>query len=96
MTNKTIVYEYVDEISHYIPSHVMDKAIEAINIHLVGTNDINIGTREGIKENPKVSNHPNYAVLKETHWRMSASARLHVKIRVYSDGTRDMIPMEKP
>lgn len=97
MMNKTIVYEYVDQISYYIPRHKMEKVTEAVNMHLVGTNDINIATKNGgIKENPKVSKHPNYEALVEAHNRMSASSLISVKIRIYSDGTKDMIPMDKP
>jgi len=97
MTNKTIVYEYVDEISYYIPKHQANKVAEAINIHLVGTNSINTVTKNGcIKGNPKVSKHPNYEVLVEAHYRMSAVSLILVRIRIYSDGTIDMIPMEKP
>jgi hypothetical protein len=97
MKNKTIVYEYVDEISYYIPRHEKEKVAEAINIHLVGTNDINIATKNGgLKENPKVTKHPNYDVLVEAHCKMSSTSLISVKIRIYSDGTKDMIPMEKP
>ena len=96
MSNRVVVYEYVDEISYYLKRNERDKAVEALNIHLVGTNEINIACPKGIKENPKVTKHPNYDLLCDAHNNLSATSIIKVKIRVYSDGTKDMIPLEKP
>jgi hypothetical protein len=94
--NKVVIFEYDDEIRHFLPMDVREKALEALNIHLVGTNNINIDSPSGIKENPEVTKHSNYGLLNDVHFRMFANSIMRVRIRIYSDGTRDMIPREKP
>jgi hypothetical protein len=95
--NPVVVYEYKDHISHSLQhTDHLEKARAAINMHLVGTNNINIADATGrLVSNPAVENHPNYKFLKDVHWSINASNDVPVIVKVYSDGHREFLPCEE-
>lgn len=91
---KTVVYEYRTEISHGHQVVIQPEALEALNIYLVGTNNINIVDECGkIVENPAVTQHENYKKLLEAHHRFHAGNTIPVTVRVYSDGSHDIVSL---
>jgi hypothetical protein len=92
---KEIICEFESEINHRIDDLDRAKALELLNEHLVGTGMVNKFSNGVVVENPKVTNHPNYAKLKEAHYKMFASVNVPIKVRVFGDGSHDIVPIVK-
>ncbi len=93
--NPVVVYEFKDYISHSMQrTEHLDKAREAINKYLVGTNAINVEGVDGLVPNPEVEKHPNRKFLDDVHRRVNASHNISVIVKIYSDGSRRLFARE--
>jgi hypothetical protein len=93
---KTIILQYESEIRHNIDGCDKEKVFETVNKHLVGTAMVNkVGSKGEIIENPKIVNHPNFNKLKEAHYKIYATNRIPIMVRVYDDGSHDIVPIAK-
>jgi hypothetical protein len=93
--NPVMVYEYKDRITHSMQrTEHLDRAREAVNKHLVGTNAINVEGADGLVPNPEVEKHPNRKFLDDVHWLLNATNEVAVTVKVYSDGSRKLFPCD--
>ena len=92
---KTIIFQYESEIKHRIDDWDREMVLSAINMHLVGTNKMTMYVDEKIVENPVVTNHPNYSKVKEAHYKIFSTIPTKILVRVYDDGSHDIVPILK-
>lgn len=93
---KTIIFQYESDIQHTIGQWDREKVMEAVNMHLVGTNKVNkVASNGQVVENPEIVKHPNYEKLKEAHYKVFATQCTKILVRVYDDGSHDIVPIAK-
>ena len=93
---KTIIFEYKSDIQHTIGQWDREKVLAAVNMHLVGTNKVaDVADNGQIVESPEIAKHPNYEKLKEAHYKVFATQYTKILVRVYDDGSHDIVPIKE-
>lgn len=95
MKNKTVIYQYEDEIHYSVGKRHLDRARNAVNKNFFGNMKPNILCDETgyYKDNPKLDKHPKRQECREAHWHLNASQVIRVHVKVYSDGTTEIVPI---
>jgi hypothetical protein len=91
---KTQVYEYTDTITYHLPRGLFGKlepdVKNAITKNLTGQDTANIVKDGYIVTNPLVESHSRFKELQEAHYKVNSSSSIKVKVRVYSDGSKEL------